>query len=79
MHASLTWMGLKTRVLNSDFVAAARDQKVILIGAGDNVVRLLPPLIVTDDEIAQAVERMDAACTALEAELDRGNSWGAAL
>ena len=46
-------MGLKTHVPSADFVAAARDEKVILIGAGDNVARLLPPLIVTEDEIAR--------------------------
>ena len=44
-------MGLRTVVPNTDFVAAARDQKLIVIGAGDNVVRLLPPLIITDADI----------------------------
>ena len=39
-------MGIKTRVANTEFVKAALAQKIILIGAGDNVVRLLPPLIV---------------------------------
>ena len=37
--------------------AAALGEKLLTIGAGDNVIRLLPPLIVTDDDIAEAVER----------------------
>ena len=39
-------MGLRTQVANTDFIAAALEQKLVLIGAGDNVVRLLPPLII---------------------------------
>jgi acetylornithine/N-succinyldiaminopimelate aminotransferase len=62
-------MGLRTVMPNTDFVAAARAQKIILIGAGDNVVRLLPPLIISDADIAEAFNRLDAACAAVEAEL----------
>jgi acetylornithine/N-succinyldiaminopimelate aminotransferase len=58
-------MGLRTQVPNTDFIAAAREQKLILIAAGDNVARLLPPLIVTEDEIGEAVRRMDTACQAI--------------
>jgi acetylornithine/N-succinyldiaminopimelate aminotransferase len=61
-------MGLRTVVPNTDFVAAARAQKIIVIGAGDNVVRLLPPLIISDADIAEAFNRLDAACAAMEAE-----------
>jgi acetylornithine/N-succinyldiaminopimelate aminotransferase len=62
-------MGLRTQVPNTDFIDAARQQKLILIGAGENVARLLPPLIVTEAEIGEAVRRLDAACVALEAAL----------
>nr|WP_279306672.1 aspartate aminotransferase family protein [Microvirga solisilvae] len=61
-------MGLRTVVPNTDFVAAARAQKIIVIGAGDNVVRLLPPLIISDADISEAFNRLDAACAAMEAE-----------
>ena len=61
-------MGLRTVVPNTEFVTAARAQKLLLIGAGDNVVRLLPPLIIGDAEISDAVNRIDAACLAIEAE-----------
>ena len=59
-------MGLRTVVPNTDFVTAAREQKLIVIGAGDNVVRLLPPLIITEADLAEAIDRLDAACAAIE-------------
>jgi acetylornithine/N-succinyldiaminopimelate aminotransferase len=52
-------LGLKVAPLNTDFVAAAREEKLLLVGAGDNVVRLLPPLIVTEEEIAVALEALE--------------------
>ncbi len=59
-------MGLKTKVVNSDFVKAALAEHLLVLGAGDNVVRLLPPLIVTDDDINEAVQKLEATCVALE-------------
>jgi len=71
-------MGLRTLVPNTEFIAAARAQKLILIGAGDNVARLLPPLIITDADIAEGINRLDAACAAMEAELKNNAQRGAA-
>jgi acetylornithine/N-succinyldiaminopimelate aminotransferase len=59
-------MGLKTKVVNGDFVKAALGQHLLVLGAGDNVVRLLPPLIVTDAEVNEAVNKLEATCVALE-------------
>lgn len=59
-------LGLKLAVPNTDFAAAARDARLLVIPAGDNVVRLLPPLIITDAEVAEAVARLDAAAASLE-------------
>ncbi len=59
-------VGIKCKVPNTEFQAAAMDQRLLTIGAGDNVVRLLPPLVVTDADIADAVNRLDAACRSLE-------------
>ena len=59
-------MGLKTKVLNTDFVKAALAQKLLVIGAGDNVVRLLPPLIATEKEIDEALHKLEAACHTFE-------------
>lgn len=51
-----------------DFVARLRDHKLLTVAASDNVVRLLPPLIATEADIAEAVETIGAAFVALEAE-----------
>jgi acetylornithine/N-succinyldiaminopimelate aminotransferase len=59
-------MGLKVKPVNSDFVKAALDQKLLVLAAGDNIVRLLPPLIVTDADVTEAVNKLEAACVALE-------------
>jgi acetylornithine/N-succinyldiaminopimelate aminotransferase len=61
-------MGLRTVVPNTEFVSAARDHKLIVIGAGDNVVRLLPPLIITEADLGEAINRLDATCAAIEAK-----------
>lgn len=58
-------IGIKAVVPSGDLVAALRDQKLLTVGAGDNVVRLLPPLIVSEAEIEDAVQRLEAACLVL--------------
>ena len=59
-------VGIRTHVPNIDFVAAARAQHLLTIPAGDNVVRLLPPLVVTQADITEAVARLEKTCIALE-------------
>ncbi|MFM8748268.1 MAG: aspartate aminotransferase family protein [Aestuariivirga sp.] len=61
-------MGLKCKVPNTALQQAALDQHLLVIGAGDNVVRLLPPLIVSDADIAEAVDKLDRACRAIAAK-----------
>jgi acetylornithine/N-succinyldiaminopimelate aminotransferase len=55
-------IGLKAVVPSGDLVTALRGQNLLTVGAGENVVRLLPPLIVTEAEIEEAVGRLDRAC-----------------
>ncbi|HXT06270.1 MAG TPA: aspartate aminotransferase family protein [Roseiarcus sp.] len=62
-------IGLKLRVPPNDFAALARAQHLLSIPAGDHVLRLLPPLTVSDAELDEAVKRLDAACVAAEADL----------
>ena len=62
-------VGLRLKVPPADFAEAALAQKILVIPAGDNVVRLLPPLVVTEEEISEGVRRLDAACAALEDRL----------
>ena len=59
-------LGMKAKVPNTDLVAALRDQKMLTVGAGDNVVRLLPPLILTEAEAREGLARIEKACAALE-------------
>jgi acetylornithine/N-succinyldiaminopimelate aminotransferase len=47
--------GLKITPPVRDFVAQLRDRKLLAVAAGDNVLRLLPPLIVTEADIEEAV------------------------
>ncbi|NWG25192.1 MAG: aspartate aminotransferase family protein [Pseudorhodoplanes sp.] len=55
-------LGLQAVVPNGDLVAEFRNEKLLAIAAGDNVVRLLPPLIVGEAEVAEAVGMIDRAC-----------------
>jgi acetylornithine/N-succinyldiaminopimelate aminotransferase len=58
-------MGLKSQVPVGELVEACRAEKMITVSAGDNVMRLLPPLIISEAEIADGVERLDRACAKL--------------
>lgn len=60
-------LGLQCRVPNARVVEAGYDALLCTVPAADNVLRLLPPLTITDAEIALAAERLDAAATALAA------------
>jgi acetylornithine/N-succinyldiaminopimelate aminotransferase len=62
-------LGLRTVVPNTDLVAALRDEGMLTAGAGENVVRLLPPLIVGETEVGEAMTKIDAACKRIEANL----------
>lgn len=51
---------------NRDFMALARDEAhLLLAGGGDNCVRLLPALIITQDEARQAIARLEETCDAV--------------
>jgi acetylornithine/N-succinyldiaminopimelate aminotransferase len=60
-------LGLKLKVPNIEFVNAARRSGLLIVGAGDNVVRLLPPLIVTEEHVREAMEKLSAAAVTFEA------------
>ena len=59
-------LGLTCKAANTDVVRAGHDALVVTVPAADNVIRLLPPLTITDDEITEAAARLDTAATALE-------------
>jgi len=58
-------LGIKCRVPNTALNAALRDQNLLAVPAGDNVIRLLPPLVVTDDDIRDALDRIRAGARAV--------------
>ncbi len=70
-------IGLRTIVPNAKLVDAMRAEKILAPAAGDNVVRLLPPLIAGEAEISEAMARLEKACTAIERELEQPLKQGA--
>ncbi|MDE2577321.1 MAG: aspartate aminotransferase family protein [Hyphomicrobiales bacterium] len=64
-------LGVQTHIPVADFVAAAREAHVLVIPAGDNVARLLPPLTASDEELAEGVARLERACAALTAKQEK--------
>ncbi len=62
-------VGLKLKVPPGDFATAALSEKLLVIPAGDNVVRVIPPLVVSAEEIAEGVRRLDSTCSAVEKRL----------
>ena len=59
-------LGMRMNVPNGEMVDAMRAEKMLVVAAGDNVVRLLPPLNISDAEVGEAIARIDRAATALE-------------
>jgi acetylornithine/N-succinyldiaminopimelate aminotransferase len=62
-------IGLRAVAPSSELVDEFRAQKLITVAAGDNVVRLLPPLIITEAEVADAARRIESACDRLARKL----------
>jgi len=58
-------IGMKCVVPAADMVTACRDAGLLTVPAGDNVVRLLPPLIIDESHVAEAVEMIETACRSL--------------
>jgi len=59
-------LGVRCVVPVGDVVGAARDAGLLVVPAGDNVIRIMPPLTITEDEMAEAVTRLEQAAAALE-------------
>jgi acetylornithine/N-succinyldiaminopimelate aminotransferase len=54
-------IGIKCVVPNTSLIQALRDEHFLSVGAGDNVVRLLPPLVTTPEEAREGLKRIEAA------------------
>ena len=64
-------VGLHCKIENTKLVEALRDEKVISVGAGENTVRLLPPLNISPDDLAVALQKLEAACQAIDPHEDK--------
>jgi acetylornithine/N-succinyldiaminopimelate aminotransferase len=71
-------VGLRMLIPAGEVVDALRAENMLTVGAGDNVVRLLPPLIVSEQEIAEGITRLDRACARLHGDYARKRKQGAA-
>ncbi len=60
-------LGLKCVVTNTDLVGKLHEGGLLVIPAGDNVVRLIPPLIIDQANVAEAIGMLDQACAQLAA------------
>ncbi|MGI3168637.1 aspartate aminotransferase family protein [Pseudooceanicola sp. C21-150M6] len=60
-------IGLKCKVAPGDFVKKGYENLLITVPAADNVVRLLPALTLSEEEIAEAIDKLDATAKAMVA------------
>jgi len=59
-------LGLKCKVNNMDVVNSCYDQHLLTVPGGDNVIRILPPLIIDEEELVQMITRLEKAATSLK-------------
>ena len=62
-------LGVKCKTPNMDVVNAGYSEQLLTVPGGDNVIRLLPALTITDAEIGEAVARLERAASSVEAGL----------
>jgi acetylornithine/N-succinyldiaminopimelate aminotransferase len=55
-------VGIKLATPNREFMQHARDERLLIAGGGDNCVRLLPPLVLTQAEAREAIDKLERAC-----------------
>jgi acetylornithine/N-succinyldiaminopimelate aminotransferase len=61
-------IGVKMKTPSADFIAAARANGLVVLPAGDNVVRLLPPLTLSEDEAREGMELLNKTASQLDAQ-----------
>src|SRR5690606_21298955 len=58
-------LGLEAVVENTKLVDAAREEGLLTVGAGENVVRIAAPLIISDAQVKEGIDALDRACSKL--------------
>nr|WP_245327813.1 aspartate aminotransferase family protein [Xanthobacter flavus] len=71
-------LGIKAAVPAPELIAALREEGMLVPGAAENVIRLLPPLNVSEEEVGIAADKIEAACRRIEARLAADPVKGAA-
>ncbi|MBP1851478.1 aspartate aminotransferase family protein [Rhizobium halophytocola] len=69
-------LGIKAKVPFADLLGAMRDQHMLAVGAGENVIRLLPPLTTTAEEAREALHRIEQAAESLMIEDEKKSLHG---
>ncbi len=55
-------VGLKMLVDNTAFIKKLMDHKMLTVKAEDNVIRLFPPLIVSNNELDESINKIEKVC-----------------
>jgi acetylornithine/N-succinyldiaminopimelate aminotransferase len=61
-------IGLKMKTPSADFIAAARANGLVVLSAGDNVVRMLPPLTLSEEEAREGMDLLSKTASQMEAQ-----------
>ena len=61
-------IGVKMKTPSADFITAARANGLVVLPAGDNVVRLLPPLTLSEDEAREGMDLLNKTASQLDAQ-----------
>ncbi len=61
-------IGLKMKTPSADFIAAARANGLVVLPAGDNVVRILPPLTLSEEEAREGMDLLSKTASQMEAQ-----------
>jgi acetylornithine/N-succinyldiaminopimelate aminotransferase len=59
-------LGVKMKTDSRAFVTYLRDHGLLAVAAGDNVMRVLPPLVIEEEHITEFVEKLSEAARAYE-------------
>ena len=70
--------GVRAVVPSAELVDELRAENMIAVAAGDNVVRMIPPLIISEEEIAEGAARVERACARLQRMHEHGGKEEAA-
>ena len=65
-------LGLKCRVDSSEVVRAGYDERILCVGAADNVVRILPPLNISESDIQLGINKLEKIAKKLLRKRDNG-------